>query len=215
MRLARLLVELLPGEPACRGLLALLLHSSPRSEARRAPDGSYVPLASQDVTAWSRPRIEEAEEHLAAALALGPPEPYQLQAAIQSVHNFRAATGRTDWEAVSRLYDGLVRLAPSVGALVARAAAHREVRGSAVALDLLRELPEGAVEGYQPYWVLRAHCERDLGAPTAAASARTALDLTASPTVATYLRAELLPHDTRPPRRVLGVSTEDADSEEG
>jgi RNA polymerase sigma-70 factor (ECF subfamily) len=188
IRLARLLVELLPEEPECLGLLALLLHSSARTDARRTADGRYVPLGSQDVGRWSRPAIEEAEQVLAAALALGGPGPYQLQAAIQSVHNLRAATGRTDWQAISRLYDGLVRLAPSVGALVARAAAHREVHGPEVALDLLRELPDASVAGYQPYWVLRAHCERDLQIATAADSAARAIGLTASPYVAAHLR---------------------------
>lgn len=192
IRLARLLVELLPREPECLGLLAMLLHSHARRAARRDTEGAYVPLSEQDVTRWSSPMMAEAERRLAAALALGRPGPYQLQAAIQSVHNLRAVTGRTDWEGICRLYDGLLRLAPSVGAAVARAAAYRQADGAAAALHLLAELPEASVADYQPYWVLRAHCERDLALPAAAGSAATALDLTASPQVAQHLRAVLL-----------------------
>lgn len=201
IRLARLLTELLPSEPECLGLLAMLLHSHARRGARRDAHGDYVPLAAHDVSRWSRPMITAAEGHLSAALALGRPGPYQLQAAIQSVHNLRAATGRTDWAAISSLYDGLVRLAPSVGAAVARAAAHREAHGAAAALLMLHELPDASVAGYQPYWVLRAHCELDLTLPTAATTAATAIALTTSPRVAHHLRAVLLParhHDSPP-----------------
>lgn len=123
-------------------------------------------------------------------------------AAIQSVHNLRAAAGRTDWVGISRLYDGLVRLAPSLGTAVARAAAHREAQGAEAALLLLNELPDTSVVGYQPYWVLRAHCERDLALPTAAAAAGTAIGLTSSLRVADHLRAVLLSPatGTRPAR---------------
>ena len=97
IRLARLLAQLLPSEPEVRGLLALILHSHARHDARRDEAGAYVPLAQQDTARWSRALVEEAEQHLAAALAGGRPGPYQLQAAIQSLHNRRSATGTTNW----------------------------------------------------------------------------------------------------------------------
>jgi RNA polymerase sigma-70 factor (ECF subfamily) len=42
------LVALLPGEPEPRGLLALVLYCEARRPARRAADGSFVPLNRQD-----------------------------------------------------------------------------------------------------------------------------------------------------------------------
>lgn len=195
IRLARLLAQLLPAEPEVRGLLALILHSHARHDARRDEAGAYVPLAQQDTARWSRPLVEEAEQHLAAALAGGRPGPYQLQAAIQSLHNRRSAIGRTNWKAIVQLYDGLVRMAPTIGVSVARAAARREVSGSTTALRLLDELAgdvgDAGVRTYQPYWVLRALCERDLGLEAAAASADRAVELTVSPRVVAHLRRTL------------------------
>ena len=192
IRLARLLTELLPAEPEAHGLLALLLHSHARRGARRGAEGEYIPLAEQDVSLWSRDLVEDAERHLAAALALRRPGPYQLQAAIQSVHNLRAATGRTDWAAIAALYDGLVRIAPTLGAAVARAAAYRRAAGPAAALSVLQELTPERVRSYQPYWVVLALCEADLHRPGAGATAQRALELTDSPAVRAHLHATLL-----------------------
>ncbi len=101
----------------------------------------------------------------------------ELQAAIQSLHNRRSATGETHWPAV------------------ARAAAHREVEGAAAALLLLDELTgeigDDAVAGYQPYWVVRALCEHELGRTTAPEAANRAVALTTSPRVAAHLRRTL------------------------
>lgn len=198
IRLARLVVELLPGEPEAHGLLALLLHSHARHAARRDADGHYVPLAQQDTARWSRPLIEEAEEHLAAALAGRVVGAFQLQAAIQSLHNRRSASGETNWPAIVQLYDGLVQIAPTIGTAVARAAAYREVHGASAALWLLDELVadagDGAVSTYQPYWVVRSLAEREAGFDSHSdRSAARAVELTASPRVVEHLRHRLTP----------------------
>ena len=155
--LGRLVAALLPDEPEARGLLALMLHCEARRPARRSAKAAYVPLAEQDVTLWSAPLAREAEDELAAAAKLGRIGRFQLEAAIQSVHHRRAETGATDWEAAALLYEGLVRIAPTVGALVGRAAAVAEARGAQTGVDLLDELPPEPVTSYQPYWAVRAH----------------------------------------------------------
>ena len=155
--LGRLIVAFLPREPEARGLLALMLHCEARRAARRNARGAYVPLDEQDCALWSAPLAQEAEEQLAEASHAGRPGRFQLEAAIQSVHARRVVTGETDWEAVALLYEGLVRLAPTIGALVGRAAAVARARGAETGLALLRELPGAAVETYQPYWALKAH----------------------------------------------------------
>src|SRR5262249_34351685 len=121
--LARLVVDLLPNEPEAKGLLALLLHCEARRAARRAIDGSFVPLSQQDTRRWCRPMIAEAEKLLAAAVGAKRMGRFQLEAAIQSAHAERARSGRVDWAAVVQLYDGLTAIAPSIGALLGRAAA--------------------------------------------------------------------------------------------
>src|SRR5206468_4187512 len=76
------------------------------------------------------PMIEEAEATLGVASRAGKPGRFQLEAAIQSAHARRAATGRTDWESIALLYEGLLRCAPTIGAQVGYAAALAEVRGA-------------------------------------------------------------------------------------
>ena len=154
--LGRLLLRLMP-EPEVQGLLALMLHCEARREARRSAAGDYVPLSEQEVARWSMPMIAEADHLLSEAERAGRIGRFQLEAAIQSVHARRAATGETDWEAIALLYEGLVRIAPTIGALVGRAAAVAEARDAAMAWTLLEAIPADAVKTYQPYWALAGH----------------------------------------------------------
>ncbi|MGK9166991.1 RNA polymerase subunit sigma-70 [Inquilinus limosus] len=169
--LGRMLRPLMPAEPEVEGLLALMLHCEARREARRGPAGEYVPLSEQDTARWSQPLIAEAERILAAAAQDRRMGRFQLEAAIQSVHARRARTGRTDWETIALLYEGLVRIAPTIGALVGRAAAVAEARGAAAGWALLQDIPAEAVAAYQPYWALAAHLLRRLGQVAEAAAA--------------------------------------------
>jgi RNA polymerase sigma-70 factor (ECF subfamily) len=161
--LGRLLLQLMPAEPEVKGLLALMLLCEARRKARRSPAGEYVPLAQQDVTLWSRPMIEEADRLLTSAWQEGHIGCFQLEAAIQSAHAQRAVTGQTDWESIAFLYEGLVRLAPTLGALTGRAAAVAEARGAPAGWALLQALPQESVAHYQPYWALAAHLLQRMG----------------------------------------------------
>jgi predicted RNA polymerase sigma factor len=140
-----------------------MLHCEARRAARRDATGAYVPLAEQDVSLWSTSLIERAEDELARAAQAGRMGRFQLEAAIQSVHTQRAVTGRTDWESAALLYEGLVQLAPTIGALTGRAAAVGEAHGAESGLLLLQELPADVVRSYQPYWALTAHLLAKLG----------------------------------------------------
>jgi RNA polymerase sigma-70 factor (ECF subfamily) len=171
--LGRLVPRLLPGEPEALGLLALMLHCEARRAARRDGEGRYIPLARQDVARWSRALIEEAEALLEASARAGKPGRFQLEAAIQSVHAHRVVSGRTDWEAIALLYEGLLLCAPTIGARVGHAAAIAEARGAPAGLSALEALPLDAVVGYQPYWALRAHLLSAIGR---AGDARAAYD---------------------------------------
>jgi RNA polymerase sigma-70 factor (ECF subfamily) len=155
--LGRLLTRLMPDQPEALGLLALMLHCEARRDARRTPGGGFVPLSEQDVTRWSEAMIEEAEKYLGAAARRGQLGRFQLEAAIQSAHAQRVQTGRTDWEAVALLYEALVRVAPTIGALVGCAAAVAEARGAETGWGILGAIPADAVKSYQPYWAVAAH----------------------------------------------------------
>jgi predicted RNA polymerase sigma factor len=169
--LGRLVTRLLPGEAEALGLLALMLHCEARRSARRDADGHYVPLDRQDVTRWSRAMIDEAEQVLAVAAGAGRPGRFQLEASIQSAHARRTATGRTDWEAIALLYEGLLLCAGTIGARVGHAAALAQARGAGSGLAALDAIPRDSVVTYQPYWALRAHLLKRLGRADEAAQA--------------------------------------------
>ena len=186
--LGRLLAQFMPAEPEVQGLLALMLHCEARRAARRTASGAYVPLTEQDVALWSRPLVDEAERALAAAAPAGCIGRFQLEAAIQSVHAQRALTQRTDWDAIALLYEGLVRIAPTIGARVGAAAAIAEARGAAAGWALLEAIPAAAVTSYQPYWALAAHLHaRQQRAAGAAAAYQRAIGLCEDPAMREFL----------------------------
>ncbi len=85
IRLARLLVELMPDEGEAQGLLALLLLTEARRPARSATDGSLVRLPDQDRSLWDHQLIDEGHALVRACLRRNMPGPYQIQAAIAVV----------------------------------------------------------------------------------------------------------------------------------
>jgi RNA polymerase sigma-70 factor (ECF subfamily) len=188
MWLARVLLQLMPGEAEVQGLLALTLHCEARRPARRGPDGRYIPLSEQDPNRWSVPLIEEAERHLSEAFTQGHSGRFQLEAAIQSVHAERARTGRTDWTAIALFYERLIRISPALGTQAGYAAAVAEVKGPEAGLAVLESIDRDAVADYQPYWAVRAHLLQRLGKTREAADAYDrAIGLAEDPAVREFL----------------------------
>jgi len=186
--LARVLLQLIPGEAEVRGLLALMLHCEARRPARRDRDGRYVPLSQQDPKLWSPPLIEEAERHLAEASKLGRPGRFQLEAAIQSVHAERARSGRIEWKAIAYFYEQLNRISPTIGMRTAYAAALAEANEAERALALLDAIDQKTVSAYQPYWAVRAHLLELLGKrPEAQHAYDRAIGLAEDPAVREFL----------------------------
>jgi RNA polymerase sigma-70 factor (ECF subfamily) len=177
--LARLLATLMPSEPEVKGLLALMLYCEARRPARRAADGRFIPLRSQDPRLWRRDLIIEAENLLTEASRHARYGRFQCEAAIQSVHVQQPLTGQVNHDALIMLYRLLATRSPSVGAQVGLAAALLEAGASADALAELDALPSTDVADYQPYWVTRAAVMRVLGRSADHRSAlQTALGLT-------------------------------------
>jgi RNA polymerase sigma-70 factor (ECF subfamily) len=148
-----------------------MLYAHARRAARRTAEGGYVPLSEQDPQLWDEALIRAAEEHLQCAAVGGQLGRFQLEAAIQAAHVARRHGGGVSWPAIASLYEGLVRLAPTVGALVGRAAAVAEAQGPDVGWALLRELPEARLGSYAPYHALKGHLLERRGAPDEAAQA--------------------------------------------
>ena len=121
--LGKLLLPFAPREPEVYGLLAFMLFCEARREARRDEEGNYIPLSEQECMRWDLSLTMEAERYLHTASQAGRIGRFQLMAAIQSVHAQRLSSGRIEWGAIAQLYEGLVRLHPTLGALVGQAAA--------------------------------------------------------------------------------------------
>jgi predicted RNA polymerase sigma factor len=188
MWLARVLLQLMPGEAEVQGLLALMLHCEARRPARRDPDGRYIPLSDQDPQKWSLPLIQEAEHHLTEAFKREHWGRFQLEAAIQSVHAERASTGRTDWAAITLFYERLIRISPTLGTKAGYAAAVAEANGPEAGLAVLESIDLDAVSHYQPYWAVRAHLLQRLGKTHEAADAYDrAIGLAEDPAVRKFL----------------------------
>ncbi|HYW90461.1 MAG TPA: DUF6596 domain-containing protein, partial [Chloroflexota bacterium] len=196
LELGRLVARLMPDEPEALGLLALMLHCEARRDARRTSAGEYVPLAQQDTASWSVSMIDEAEEILTSAARHNRAGRFQFEAAIQSAHAQRARTGRTNWAAIALLYEGLVRIAPTIGALVGRAAAVANARSCDAGWSVLQQLPAEPVARYQPYWALAARLLATLGRveESRAAYAR-AIALCDDSAVRDFLRREINVND--------------------
>jgi predicted RNA polymerase sigma factor len=155
--LANLLVELLPNEPEVLGLAGYLALASSRRNARFDANGNFVPLDKQDTALWNLERIALGEHLLQAAGALSKLGRFQLEAAIESLHIHRRQTSTDDWASLALLYEGLLRLAPSVGAAVARSVAVGKAQGYLQGLAALEQIPEDRRLGFQPAWVAKSH----------------------------------------------------------
>lgn len=146
IRLARVVVDLCPDEPAPRALLALMLLLHSRRGARVA-DGRLVLLADQDRSRWLSDEIEDALALLSSPSLAGPVSPlaasYVLQARIAAEHATAAASQDTRWDRIVDHYDLLLRVFPSPSARLARAVAVAEAFGPRAGLDALGgiELP--------------------------------------------------------------------------
>jgi RNA polymerase sigma-70 factor (ECF subfamily) len=140
IRLARILVELMPDEPEAKGLLALCLLTESRRPARTSSDGSLVRLADQDRSRWNRDLIVEGHALVRACLRQNMPGPYQIQAAIAAVHTDAATADTTQWSQIVALYDQLLAYMPTPIVALNRAIAVAEVDGPAAALPLVDQL---------------------------------------------------------------------------
>jgi RNA polymerase sigma-70 factor (ECF subfamily) len=148
IRLARLLLQLLPEPPAeARGLLAMLLLTHARRAARRSADGRLVPLDAQDRRLWDAAQLAEGSALAEAALRQRGFGAYALQAAIAAVHAEAASADATDWPQIIGLYDALLRLEPTPVVALNRAVAVAMRDGPAAGLALLRPLLP-ALAGY-------------------------------------------------------------------
>lgn len=152
--------------PTCAeawGLRALLLLCHARRGARRDEMGAYVPLREQQMAMWDQELIAAGNQSLLQAARLGQPGRFQTQAAIQAAHMDAVARSVDNSGHIARMYDVLMVQEPTVGTLVARAAAWADAGYVGDALKMLDAVAGRDVEAHQPFWAVRADVLRRLG----------------------------------------------------
>jgi len=211
IRLARLVVELLP-EREAMGLLALTLLQESRRAARTGPNGELIVLEAQNRSLWNRAQIDEGLAWVERTLGAAPPVtaptaagaaasprarvsvgPYALQAAIAAVHAGAASAEATDWAEIVGLYDVLARLQPTPVVALNRAVAVAMRDGPAAGLPLIETvLADGQLQDYHLAHAARADICRRLGRNAdARASYQRALALARQEPERAYLAARL------------------------
>jgi RNA polymerase sigma factor (sigma-70 family) len=140
VRLTRLLRESLPHDPEVTGLLALMLLTDARREARSGPNGELIPLDAQDRSRWDRIAITEGVALIEWAMSQGRVGAYQIQAAIAALHDEASSTDTTDWAQIAALYGLLARMNDNPMVKLNHAIASAMVHGPADGLARILEL---------------------------------------------------------------------------
>ena len=104
IRVTRMLERLVPDASEVKALLALMLLTDARRDARTGPSGELIPLDEQDRTRWDRAMIAEGTQLLDTAMASGERGPFAIQAAIAALHDNAPSTDATDWRQIAALY---------------------------------------------------------------------------------------------------------------
>jgi RNA polymerase sigma factor (sigma-70 family) len=192
IRLTRIVHRLLPRDGEVAGLLALMLLTDARRDARVGTDGALVPLAEQDRTRWRPDMIAEGVELVTAAMSAGPSGPYQLQAAIAALHDEAPTSADTDWPQIEALYGVLLSMSPNPMTALNHAVAVAMSRGPAPALALVDALAEDKrLTGHHRLHAVRGHLLEMAGdVPGALAAYRLAAQHTRSLPEQRYLNAK-------------------------
>jgi len=125
--------------PETKALQALMLFNVARFDARFDAQGNAVELEYQDRTLWDQSLIElagflltESEDSIFS--------PYHLEAAIASMHCTARKFEDTDWEAICKYYDVLLKVYPSPFAEINYAVALQYNNQNDKALRILMDL---------------------------------------------------------------------------
>jgi predicted RNA polymerase sigma factor len=110
-------------------------------------------MAEQDRTRWLAANIAEGVELVTAALTLGRPGPYQLQAAIAAVHDEAASYAQTDRSQIVGLYELLQQISDNPVVDLNHAVAVAMVDGPRKGLALL----DNRLDGDHRLHSVRAH----------------------------------------------------------
>jgi RNA polymerase sigma-70 factor (ECF subfamily) len=153
MRLAHLLVEHVPAAtPATRALLSLMCLDAARLPSRLDEAGDVKAFFEQDRSRWDPALIAEGLELLAQSATGEELTPFHIEAGIAALH---AAAGRADetrWGEIVRLYDVLMKIAPSPVVSLNRAMAVAQHEGAARGLEEIRAIQHAERLEHYPFY---------------------------------------------------------------
>jgi RNA polymerase sigma-70 factor, ECF subfamily len=170
IRLARLVHNLSGQNPEATGLLALLLLTHSRRNARSFPLEPYIPLEEQNRAMWDHAMIAEGDALLLSALQKGEVGPYQMQASISAIHASATSHSQTNWAEIIGIYDRLYTQSQNPVYRLNKAVAVSYFANSNNALQELDKLSDD-LKNYQPFHAARADVLRRLGRYTDAKQA--------------------------------------------
>jgi len=128
-----------------------------------------ITLPDQDRGRWDAALIAEGHAIVRRCLVAGRPGPYQLQAAIQAVHDDAPRAEDTDWRQIVALYDQLLRVQPTPVVALNRAVAVAEAGGPEEALAAIEPVRDELGSFYLLHGI-RAGLLRRAGRPEEAAT---------------------------------------------
>jgi RNA polymerase sigma-70 factor, ECF subfamily len=163
IRLARLIVGILPDGEAY-GLLALMLFHHARRRARSGPQHEIILLEDQDRSRWDRAEIAEGTLFLNRAVASGSIGRYTCEASIAQVHAQATRSEETNWARIVQFYDLLLDVEPAPIVELNRAAAVAMRDGPAAGLAIMEAIAaRGELHDYRFAHAARADMYRRLG----------------------------------------------------
>lgn len=192
IRLARLILELLP-DSEVMGLLALMLLHESRRTARLTHDGDIVLLQDQDRSVWDQSMIAEGKRLVANALATRNFGTYTIQAAISAIHADASTPEATDWRQIVALYDLLMKVENSPIVELNRAVAITMIAGPEAGLQIVNAIfDRGELADYHLAHAARADFYRRMGkVPEAVDAYQQSLSLAKQPSERRFLERRL------------------------
>lgn len=182
----------MPAHAESAGLLALMLLTDARRPARSGRRGELIPLAKQGRRLWDRNAIAEGVALVSRALTRGAASPYQLQAAIATLHDEASDAAQTD---ILALYGLLARRDDNPMVRLNQAIAGAMVYGPQHGLEQLRQLAlDPRLARHHRLSAARAHLHGMAGEHGAAAALfRDAAARTGNPAERDYLLRKAAP----------------------
>ncbi|HET7626684.1 MAG TPA: sigma-70 family RNA polymerase sigma factor [Verrucomicrobiae bacterium] len=192
------LVNLLAGHaagnrPATHALLALMLLSAARLNARVDGDGNLLRLEEQDRAQWNQPMIARGMFHVARSADGDEITEYHLQAGIAACHCAAKNFDSTNWPRILALYDQLIQLNDSPVIALNRAVAVAHVHGPQAGIQAVESIRDRkSLESYYLLYAVLGEFEAKLNRRNIAANHfRKALELAALASEKKFLSKKL------------------------